>query len=376
MKSIYLDHQATTPVDRRVLESMMPFFSETFANPHANTYALALNASRAVEHARRQIANSIKASANDIVFSSGATESNNLSILGTALASKNRRGVVTQATEHISVLRPIEILGTRGFHTTVVGVNRDGIVDIEQLRQAVDDSTLLVSVMLINNETGVIQPIKKVAQICRERGAILHCDCAQSLGKLDVDIEKLGVDLASFSAHKAYGPKGIGVLYVKNLEKARISPICFGGGQEAGLRPGTLPVPLCVGFGTAASIAASEQDSMQARNLLMENKLWSAIKSIVPQARINGHESERVAGCLNISFPRCNSDSLIDAFAGLSLSTGSACEANKTKVSHVLKAMRVPRADAIATIRMSIGRFTTESDIDAISSIVKRTFST
>ena len=360
-------------MDPRVLEAMTPFFTDHFGNPHANTYVRALDARRAAEDARQNVAAAVGAKAKDLVFTSGATESNNLAILGIAGAARGtRQRVVTQATEHRSVLDPVASLSEDGFEVVTIGVGRDGIIDLAALGQAVDAGTLLVSIMFVNNETGVIQPITEIAKICQAAGALLHCDCAQALGKVPVNVKALGVDCASFSAHKAYGPKGIGALYVKNLRKAPIRPLFRGGGQEGGLRPGTLPVPLCVGFGAAARLAAREQAAFAARAMRLQNRLWAGIHEAVPQARLNGHPENRAAGCLSICFPGARADALIDTFAGIDVSTGSACEATKTRASHVLKAMRCSRADADATIRMSIGRFTTEADVDRIISIIKR----
>lgn len=373
MPGIYLDHQATTPVDSRVMEAMQPYFTDYFGNAHANTYARGLDARRATEVARRNVATAIGASTRDTIFTSGATEANNIAVLGTAAAaSQGRRRVVTQATEHRSILAPCASLANRGFDVVTVGVGRDGLIDMEELSKAVDKSTLLVSVMLVNNETGVIQPIQEIAETCSRAGAILHSDCAQALGKISVDVNALQVDLASISAHKAYGPKGIGALYVRNLWRAPIRPITFGGEQEGGLRPGTLPVPLCVGFGAAAEIVARDHTEETKRLSFLGNRLWKGVSNIAPQARLNGHPTQRAPGCLSIYFPGCRADALIDAWQGIEIAKGSACEATKTRSSHVLSAMGASRAKADASIRMSIGRFTTNDDIDEAIEIIGR----
>lgn len=371
MNSIYLDHQATTPVDPRVMEAMLPYFTEHYGNAQANTYVRGLQASRAVEKSRRKVAIAVRAKPGDIVFTSGATEANNLAILGMASSASKRNRIVTQSTEHHSVLGPIMALRKKGYETVIARVGSDGIVDLRHLEQLIDRRAVLVSVMLVNNETGVIQPIAEIADICRTAGALLHCDCAQGLGKLPVDLGKLGVDMATFSAHKAYGPKGIGALYVKNRRRSKLQPVWFGGGHEGGLRPGTLPVPLCVGFGTAAEIAHREQPAFakQANNLA--GQVWRGILEVEPNARLNGHAEQRAPGCLSIFFPGGQADALIDSFQGLDISKGSACEASKTRVSHVLRAMGFSAARADATIRMSIGRFTTQHDVDRALEIMR-----
>ena len=373
MPGIYLDHQATTPVDPRVVEAMQPFLTDHFGNAHANTYTRGLDARRATESARRRVAAAIGSSAQDVIFTSGATEANNIAILGTAgAAPQGRRRVVTQATEHRSVLEPFASLRDREFDVVTVGVGRDGLVDLDELSRVVDEATLLVSVMLVNNETGVIQSLKPIAQVCSRAGAILHSDCAQALGKVQVDVNDLQVDLASFSAHKVYGPKGIGALYVRNLRRAPIHPISFGGGQEGGLRPGTLPVPLCVGFGMAAEIAVRHHTEATDGLSLLAKRLWQGISIIAPNARLNGHPTQRAPGCLSVCFPGCHADALIDAWQGIDVAKGSACEATKTRSSHVLRAMGASRTQADSSIRISVGRFTNEDDIQGALTIIGR----
>ena len=370
---IYLDHQATTPVDPRVVEAMQPYFTSCFGNPHANTYTRGLDARRATERARQKLAMAIGGHPKDLIFTSGATEANNLAVLGIAgAASKGRRRVVAQATEHRSVLEPCASLVGRGFEVVTVSVGRDGLVDLGKLSEVVDEATLLVSAMLVNNETGVMQPLREIAEICKRQGVLLHSDCAQALGKTPVNVNDLQVDLASFSAHKAYGPKGIGALFVRNLRKAPICPITFGGGQEGGLRPGTLPVPLCVGLGEAAELAAKELTETTERLSFLEDRLWHGISNSVPRARLNGHATRRVPGCLSIHFPGYRADALIDAWQGIEVSKGSACEGMKTRASHVLRAMGVSRTRADASIRIGLGRFTTAQEIDETIAIIGR----
>ena len=375
MHNIYLDHQATTPLDPRVMEEMCPYFSTSFANAHANTYARALNARHATEDARQKVAHAIGAAPKDIVFTSGATESNNIAIFGIAKAAQtSRTKLITQSTEHKSVLEPIASLTGQGFETFVVRVDSRGIVDLSDLAEVIDERTLLVSVMLVNNETGVIQPVQEIANICARFGVLLHCDCAQALGKIPVNVNNLCIDFASFSAHKMYGPKGVGALWVRGLRNAAIDPIMRGGGQEGGLRPGTLPVPLCVGFGSAVELVSSTlvEDSVRIKGL--EDRLWHAILDLVPSAKINGHQTQRVPGCFNVCFSGYSADFLIDEWHPLELSKGSACDSMKTRSSHVLRSMGITRAEAEQSIRLSMGRFTSDEDLDEVIAIIKKSF--
>ena len=352
---------------------MSAYFTEDYGNPHANTHRRGINARRAVENARRKLSEAVGAAPKDIVFTSGATEANNLAILGLARAARGgkRVRIVTQATEHKSVLGPCSSLREFGFEVVAVRVDRDGLIDLDEISSVVDKATLVVSVMSVNNETGVIQPIEKIAEICAKNGALFHTDCAQGLGKIRVDVNSFQVDLASFSAHKAYGPKGVGSLFVRNLKRAPIQPITYGGGQEAGLRPGTLPVPLCVGFGEAADIARKEQSEVEQRLMFLEDRLWCGIRDAMPEARINGSSAPRAPGCLNVHFPGHHSDGLITAWRGIEVAKGSACEATKTRSSHVLRAMGASRAHADASIRIGIGRFTTSDEIDEVVRTVR-----
>ena len=373
MSSVYLDHQATTPADPRVVAAMAPYWSDCFGNPHANTYSRGLTSRRAVEAGRRKLAAAVRASARDVVFTSGATEANNLAILGTAhAAAKSKQRIITQATEHSSVLEPIAEAARQGFDVVTVGVHRDGLVKLDELAAALDRSTLLVSVMLVNNETGVLQPVGKIVELCQRVGARVHTDCAQALGKVSVDVGALGVDMASFSSHKAYGPKGIGALFVRRLRTAKIRPITFGGGQEGGLRPGTIPVPLCVGFGEAAQIASHELRDSNERVALLEARLWRGIRQAAPKVQRNGSTDNRAPGSLSLRIPGTSADALIDSLAGIDIAKGSACEATKTRGSHVLRAMGIPTTHAAETIRLSIGRFTSKDEIDRVISAMAR----
>lgn len=371
---VYLDHQATTPVDSRVLAAMEPFFKSFFHNPHTDNYRPAVEARQAVETARVQIARTIGASRpSSVVFTGSATEANNLAIRGIASAArKGRDKILTLATEHKAVLEPVKAMTAVGFKVSVLKVPRNGIVDLDIVRRHIDSRTLLLSVMLVNNETGVIQPVKEIAQICHDKGVILHSDCAQTLAKVPVNVSKLDLDLATFSAHKAYGPKGIGCLYVRQRPKVRIKPVILGGGQEGGLRSGTLPVPLCVGFGTAVEIASGQliQDTKRIRELT--SLLFRGIKEIKPDVVLNGDFEQRAPGCLNLIFPGYRSDSLLRAIPQIAASTGSACAATEMKPSHVLRAMGLSKEQANSSIRFGIGRGTTKTEIEKALYVMRK----
>ena len=377
LKTVYLDHQATTPVDSRVLAAMKPFFRDFFENPHTDNYHSAVQVREAVEKARIQIAQAIGSrSAASVVFTGSATEANNLAICGTAAAARRGRNrIVTLATEHKAVLEPVKAMAEAGFEVSILKVQRNGIVDLDVVRKSVDSRTLLLSAMMVNNETGVIQQIKEIAGICHEKGVIVHSDCAQTLGKVPVNVSELDLDLATFSAHKAYGPKGIGCLYVRQRPKVRIKPIILGGGQEGGLRSGTLPVPLCVGFGTAAKIAIEQTDQDMKRVAKLTDMLFHGIRKIKPDVRLNGDREKRAPGCLNIMFPGYRSDSLLQAIPQIAASTGSACAATETKPSHVLRALSLSKEQANSSVRFGIGRGTTRKEIletlDAIETAIK-----
>ncbi|MCU0669359.1 MAG: aminotransferase class V-fold PLP-dependent enzyme, partial [Myxococcota bacterium] len=325
---IYLDHQATTPADARVVEAMLPWFDREFGNAASRTHAYGWRAEAAVEIAREAIARAIGArEPAEIVFTSGATESDNLAILGVARAARARGAdhVVTAATEHRAVLEPCEALAREGFHVTVVSVDRDGLVDPGAIEAVLTERTALVSVMAANNEIGVLQPIDAIAAICRARGVLFHSDAAQAVGKVPLDVASSGFDLLSLTAHKLYGPKGIGALYVRSgRPRVRIEPLLYGGGHERGLRPGTLPVPLIVGFGRAVEIAMAERDSEAVRIAALRERLFERLASVGGVAR-NGHATARLAGNLNVAIEGIEADALVVALRDVALSTGSAC---------------------------------------------------
>jgi cysteine desulfurase len=363
---VYLDYQATTPVDRRVLDEMLPWFSEKFGNPGSVTHAYGREAEAAVEQARGEVAALIGADSREIVFTSGATESNNLAMKGAAHfhreLGKNR--VVTVATEHKCVLESARALEREGFGVTVLPVDAQGLVDMAALRAAVDARTAVVSVMAANNEIGVLQPVAEIGALCREKGVLFHTDAAQAVGKVPVDVDAMAIDLLSISGHKIYGPKGIGALYVRRRPRARLAPLFDGGGQERGVRSGTLPTPLCVGLGAAARIAAAERAAEAERLLGLRRRFLAGIRARLPEVRLNGDAERRLPGNLNLSFPGALALQLMQACPGLALSTGSACTAAEVEPSYVLRALGVPEGLAGATLRIGLGRYTTDAEVD------------
>jgi len=363
---IYLDYQATTPVDRRVLDEMLPWFTEKFGNPHSTTHAYGREAAEAVERARAEVASLIGAEPREIVFTSGATESNNLAIKGAARFHRalGRDHIVALATEHKCVLESVRAMEREGCRVSVLPVAADGLVDLGALAAAIDERTAIVSVMAANNEIGVLQPVAEIGALCRARGALFHSDAAQAVGKVPVDVEAMQIDLLSISAHKIYGPKGIGALYVRRRPRARLEPLFDGGGQERGLRSGTLPAPLCVGFGAAARLAEAEMAAEAERLLALRRRFLAGIRARLPEARLNGDEERRLPGNLNLSFPGAPSLALMEACPGLALSTGSACTAAEVEPSYVLRALGVPDALAGSSLRIGLGRYTTDSEVD------------
>ena len=367
-RKIYLDNQATTPCDPRVVAAMLPWFTEKFGNPHSAEHAMGHEAEAAVENARAQLAALFGAEPREFIFTSGATEANNLAIKGAArfaAAHDNpRRRIITTATEHKCVLESVADLAAEGFEPVVLPVGPDGRLDPETLQGAVDDSTLLVSVMTVNNEIGVIQPIDELALIARRAGALFHTDAAQAAGKFMLDVNKRGIDLMSVSAHKMYGPKGVGALYVRRRPRARISPLFSGGGQERGLRSGTLPAPLLVGFGEAARLAGLEMEEDEARLVGLRDRLLGELRRRIPGLALNGNAFFRLPGNLNLQFPGVTAQALMAEIPDLCVSTGSACSSAEIEPSHVLKALGLSDAAAGSTLRLGLGRFTSRADID------------
>ncbi|MER9632693.1 cysteine desulfurase family protein [Mesorhizobium sp. M0228] len=363
---VYLDYQASTPLDRRVFEAMEPYLTGGIGNPHAVDHGYGWQADAAVSLARSKIADLIGADSDEIIFTSGATEANNLALLGAARASpRHRRRVLVSAIEHKCILAAARALDEEGFEVTILPVSSEGIIDVDSLREEIDGATAVVSVMSINNEIGSLQPIATVAALSHAAGALFHTDAAQALAVAGVDVNQSGADLMSLSAHKAYGPKGIGVLYVRREMRSRIRPVLFGGGQEDGLRPGTLPTSLCVGFGRAAEILQQERSNEVARISALRDRLLETLRCRAPDLVLNGPATDRHAGNLNLRFPGVAADLLLAAARPrIAAATGSACTSGTPEPSHVLTAMGISPTAAGESIRLSIGRFTSKPDID------------
>ncbi len=370
---IYLDYQATTPMDPRVLEAMMPYFTHKFGNAHSRSHSYGWEAEEGVEKARVQVAKLIGADEKEVIFTSGATESNNLAIKGVAEFYKDRRNhIVTTVTEHKCVLDTCRHLEQQGFEVTYLPVQQNGLVDLDVLRAAVTDKTVVVSIMAVNNEIGVIQPLAEIGKICREKGAFFHTDAAQAVGKIPLDVEAMNIDLMSISGHKIYGPKGIGALYVRRKPRVRLVPLIVGGGQERGFRSGTLPTPLCVGLGEACEIAAKEMDAESRRLTKLRDRMLKGLQSKLSDLIINGDLDHRIPGNLNISFAYVEGESLMMGIKNLSVSSGSACTSASLEPSYVLRALGVEEEMAHTSLRIGLGRFTTEHEIDtAVDELVR-----
>jgi cysteine desulfurase len=368
---IYLDNQASTPVDPRVLEAMLPYFTIDYGNPHSESHVYGHRAMAAIDQARGEIAHLIHADPREIVFTSGATEANNLAIKGAAHfariyppANGAKDHIVTLTTEHKCVLESCAALEREGFSVTYLDVPQSGLVDLDALRAALTDRTLLVSIMAAHNEIGVIQPLAEIGAICRERGVLFHTDAAQATGKIPLDVEAMKIDLMSMSGHKLYGPKGVGALYVRRRPRVRLVPLIDGGGQERGLRSGTLPTPLCVGFGKACAFAAAEMAGEAARLKTLRERLYANLAGRIPGLQLNGDGEHRLPGSLNVSVPGTTAAELIEACPSIAISTGSACTSAAIEPSYVLRALGLADERANASIRLGLGRFTTASDID------------
>jgi cysteine desulfurase len=365
---IYLDNHATTPVDPRVLEAMLPFFNSRFGNAASNSHSFGWEAAAAVEKARRQIAACIGATPQEIVFTSGATESDNLAVIGVADAHHNRGDhIITAITEHKAVLDSCKHLEKRGFRVTWLGVKTDGLIDLDELKNSFTDRTILVTIMAANNEIGVLQPIEEIGRLCRERGVLFHSDAVQALGKTPLDVRKANLDLASLTAHKLYGPKGCGALYVCSDAAARLEPMIHGGGHEHGLRSGTLNVPGIVGFGKACEIAQKEMPEESCRLAGLRNRLRDRLLGTLDQVVINGSMEHRLPGNLNMSFLNVEGETLLTGLHDVALSSGSACSSGKTHASHVLKSLGLNDEAAGSAIRFGLGRFNTEAEIDYVA---------
>lgn len=363
---IYMDNHATTPVDPRVFDAMKPYFTEIFGNAASRNHPFGWQAEEAVETARKQLSQAIGATAKEIVFTSGATESNNLAIKGVAeMYQEKGNHIITVVTEHKAILDSCKHLEKQGCQVTYLPVDKDGLVDLDQLRKAITDKTILISVMLANNEIGVIQPIAEIGKIAREHGVLMHTDAVQAIGKIPVDVNALNVDLLSISAHKMYGPKGVGALYVRRKNpRVMLSPIIDGGGHERGMRSGTLNVTGIVGLGKAAEIARLEMAEEVERITYLRNKLRDKLMGAIPESYINGHPTKRLPGNLNISFAYVEGESLLMGISDVAVSSGSACTSASLEPSYVLKALGVGEELAHSSLRFGIGRFNTEEEVD------------
>ena len=368
---IYLDHNATTPVDPRVLTAMLPYFSEHFGNAASATHGLGCDAAGATETARAQVAALINAEPKDIIFTSGATESVNLAISGAAQHLRERgRHLVTVATEHRAGLETCDHLVTQGWEQTVVGVDRHGLVDVDELARVLRSDTVLLSCMLANNELGTLHDAVAIGRLAKERGVLFHADGAQALGKEPIDVQALGIDLLSLSAHKVYGPKGVGALYVRRREpRVRLQPLLFGGGHERCLRPGTLNVPGIVGFGQACVIARAEMADEHVRLLALKERLWQGLQRIAGVTRL-GHPQRCLAGTLNVVFAGINAQRLLVETPRVAASLGAACTSVTPKPSHVLRAIGLDWRAAEGAVRLSLGRGTTTAEIDEAAALL------
>jgi cysteine desulfurase len=369
---IYMDYSATTPIDPRVADKMIPYLREQFGNPASRSHMYGWSAEKAVEEARAHVAALVNADPREIIWTSGATEGNNLALKGAAHFYKTRgKHIITVKTEHKAVLDTVRELERQGFDATYLQPQDNGLITIEQLAEAIRPDTILVSVMLVNNEIGVIQPIDEIGELCRKKGIIFHCDAAQATGKVHIDLEKTKVDLMTFTAHKTYGPKGIGALYVRRKPRVRIEAQMHGGGHERGLRSGTLPTHQIVGMGEAFRIAKEEMDSEMGRIRALRDRLAKGLQEI-EEVYINGDMAHRVPHNLNVSFNYVEGESLIMAIKDLAVSSGSACTSASLEPSYVLRALG--RSDELAhsSIRFTFGRFTTEEDIDFTIKLIKQ----
>ena len=363
----YFDYQSTTPMDKRVIDAVYKSMREDYGNPHSTSHPLGWKAIEKVENARMQVAKVINASADDIIFTSGATESNNLAIKGAAHFYQNKgKHIITMSVEHKCVLESCKILETEEFEVTYLDPEIDGLLDLNKLKDAIRKDTILISVMGVNNETGVIQNLEEIGKIAHEHGILFHTDCAQAFGKIPLDVERMHIDLMSISSHKIYGPKGIGGLYVRQKPKMRLVPIIHGGGQERGLRSGTLSVPLCVGFGLASEIIRQEMEQdRQHIQRLADSFLDKVLK--LEDVYLNGSREHKIPGCINISFLHIEGESLMLAIQNMCISTGSACNSANLQPSYVISKMRRDEYYAHSAMRFGFGRFTTQKEVNALT---------
>ena len=371
---IYLDYAATCPLDPRVLDKMMPFYTQFFGNAASRTHSFGWVAEQAVEDARAQIGAVVGADAKEITFTSGATESNNLALKGVAEFYREKGNhIITLVTEHKAILDTAKYLERNGCEVTYLGVREDGLIRLDELRDAITDKTILVSVMHANNETGVVQPIAQIGRLCRERNVLFHTDATQSFGKIPIDVDAMNIDLMSMSGHKIYGPKGVGGLYVRRRRpRVRLAPQIHGGGHERGNRSGTLNVPSIVGFGEAARLAAEVMPTESVKIRELRDHLLRRLESEIPHVQINGAREHLLPGHLNISFSYIEGESLLMALKDVALSSGSACTSASLEPSYVLRAMGLNDELAHSSLRITVGRFTTREELDYVADLLKK----
>ncbi|MEO8666694.1 MAG: IscS subfamily cysteine desulfurase [Ignavibacteria bacterium] len=364
---IYMDYNATTPVDPRVLESMLPYFCEVFGNASSANHKYGWEADAAVTKARKNVANLIGASPKEIIFTAGSTESNNIALKGAAEVYYSKGNhIITCSSEHKAILETCQCLEEKGFEVTYLNVDEDGLINLDELRNAITDKTIIVSIMFANNEIGTIQPVEEIGKICKEKGVIFHTDATQAVGKIPVDVNKMNIDLMSISAHKFYGPKGVGALYIRSKDpRVKVSKQMHGGSQEKGMRSGTLNVPGIAGLGKACELSMNEMESEMAKHIQYRDKIINALISL-EHVHLNGHRTKRLTNNINVSFGYLDIDSLIGGMHEIAVSTGSACTSASMSPSHVLSA--IGRSDELArcSLRISFGRFTTEEEIDFV----------
>ncbi|MCZ6842767.1 MAG: IscS subfamily cysteine desulfurase [SAR324 cluster bacterium] len=365
---IYMDNHATTSVDPRVLETMLPYFSDTFGNSASRNHSFGWQAEEAVENARGQIARLIGADAREIIITSGATESDNLALTGVAEFYKEKGNhIITCVIEHKAILDTGHMLEQKGFEVTFLPVDKHGSIDLDQLADAITDKTTLVSLMAANNEIGTLNPLKEIGKLTREKGVLFHCDATQGVGHMDIDVEEMNIDLASFTAHKIYGPKGVGALYVRRRKpRVRLSPLIYGGGHERGMRSGTLNVPGIVGFGKAADIMHEEGAQERENLLVLRERIFQGITREVEYVYLNGHPDTRHPGNVNLSFAYVEGESLLMGLSDIAVSSGSACTSASLEPSYVLRALGVGDDLAHSSIRFGVGRFNTEEEVDYV----------
>lgn len=364
LRPLYLDAQATTPMDPRVLDAMLPYLTYQYGNPHSRTHAYGWESEKAMETARQQVADLIGADKKEIIFTSGATESNNISVKGVARFYKSKkRHVITTQTEHKCVLDSCRALENEGWDVTYLPVQQTGLISLEDLEAAMRPDTALVSVMMVNNEIGVIQPVKEIGAMCHARKIFFHTDAAQAVGKIPVNVREMNIDLMSISGHKIYGPKGIGCLYVRRRPRVRVEALMSGGGQERGMRSGTVPTPLVVGLGAACEIAKQEMEYDHKRITMLSHMLVDSITSRIPRVVRNGDPERSYPGCVNLSFAYVEGESLLMALKDIALSSGSACTSASLEPSYVLRAIGADEDLAHSSIRFGLGRFTTEAEV-------------